>query len=47
MNTPKRPVNAHQDYHAHVYFDQKTLSFATDLSQQAEGLRELIGRFKL
>ena len=45
MDTPKRPVNAHKDYHAHVYFDQKTLSFATDLSQQVEERFQLkVGR---
>ncbi|PSW21816.1 4,5-dioxygenase [Photobacterium sanctipauli] len=31
MEHPKRPVNAHDQYHAHVYFDNETLAFATDL----------------
>ena len=35
MNTPKRPVNIHKGYHAHVYFDSQTLDFATELCQTA------------
>ena len=34
MNTPKRPVNSHRAYHAHVYYDQSTLAFATALLEQ-------------
>jgi aromatic ring-cleaving dioxygenase len=30
----KRPINIHQNYHAHIYFDNETLSFATNLCQQ-------------
>ena len=29
MSTTKRPINRHKAYHAHVYFDDKTLGFAT------------------
>ncbi|WDE07987.1 DOPA 4,5-dioxygenase family protein [Thalassomonas viridans] len=35
MNEPKRPVNIHRDYHAHVYFDKDTLAIATRLCEQA------------
>ena len=28
---PKRPVNIHSAYHAHVYFDSNTVEFAADL----------------
>lgn len=35
MDSPKRPVNIHKTYHAHVYFDQETVEFATELCQQA------------
>ena len=31
----KRPVNQHKAYHAHVYFDQSSLEFATQLCHQA------------
>jgi len=34
MNPPKRPVNSHKAYHAHVYYDQSTLAFATALLEQ-------------
>jgi DOPA 4,5-dioxygenase len=30
----KRPVNIHNDYHAHVYFDSNTLEFATNLCER-------------
>ena len=34
--TPKNyPVNNYNDYHAHVYFEQETLAFATDLCEKA------------
>lgn len=45
MDNPKRPVNIHKGYHAHVYFDQETLDFASELCKEAGekfGLR--IGR---
>ncbi|WP_447528544.1 DOPA 4,5-dioxygenase family protein [Vreelandella sp. TE19] len=35
MNQPNRPVNLHKAYHAHVYFDEKTVVFATKLCAQA------------
>ncbi|USD66885.1 DOPA 4,5-dioxygenase family protein [Vibrio sp. SCSIO 43136] len=31
---PQRPVNQHSLYHAHVYFDQSSLNFATQLCEQ-------------
>jgi len=31
----KRPINIHNNYHAHVYFDSQTLEFATNLCEQA------------
>ncbi|MFT7053101.1 MAG: aromatic ring-cleaving dioxygenase [Psychromonas sp.] len=45
INKINRPVNIHQHYHAHIYFDQQTLTFATSLCQQAGELFDLkIGR---
>ena len=35
MNEPKRPINIHKAYHAHVYYDKDTFEFATKLCQQA------------
>lgn len=35
MTAPKRPMNIHQAYHAHVYFEQETLKFATELCMLA------------
>ncbi|GAM54084.1 DOPA 4,5-dioxygenase [Vibrio ishigakensis] len=35
MENPKRPINAHVNYHAHVYFDAISLDFATKLCHQA------------
>ena len=35
MKEIKRPVNSHEDYHAHVYFEQETLAVATSLCEQA------------
>jgi len=35
MDTIKRPVNTHQAYHAHVYFDKDNLAFATELCHSA------------
>jgi DOPA 4,5-dioxygenase len=40
MPSPSRPINIHQHYHAHVYFDQQTLALAQDLCQAA---REKLG----
>lgn len=31
MKSPKRPVNEHEAYHAHVYFDANSLEFAANL----------------
>lgn len=31
----QRPVNVHTAYHAHVYYDQETLAFATQLCHEA------------
>lgn len=45
MQTIKRPVNHHKAYHAHVYFDESTLAFATKLCHQAGELFALkVGR---
>lgn len=39
------PVNRHKAYHAHVYFDEATVDFATQLCQQAGELFGLrVGR---
>lgn len=35
MEEFKRPVNSHKAYHAHVYFEQQTLSFASKLCKEA------------
>lgn len=35
MSNPKRPVNIHKGYHAHVYFDQETVDFASRLCSEA------------
>lgn len=40
------PKNNHQNYHAHVYFDQATCSAARDIHQQAQADWDLpVGRF--
>ncbi|AAZ24020.1 DOPA 4,5-dioxygenase family protein [Colwellia psychrerythraea] len=45
MNNQKTPVNIHDYYHAHVYFDQETLEFAKDLCIKAGDLFSLkVGR---
>ena len=31
MSEIQRPINKHKGYHAHVYFEQETLAFATGL----------------
>ena len=41
----KRPVNRHSAYHAHVYFDEETLSFAAALCEQVQTIFGLkVGR---
>jgi len=35
MHNLKTPVNIHDHYHAHVYFEQATLEFAKDLCEKA------------
>ena len=35
MKETKRPVNAHKAYHAHVYYDQESLAFASALCKEA------------
>lgn len=45
MSKIKRPVNSHQHYHAHVYFEQETLDFASNLCKEAGELFNLpVGR---
>lgn len=45
MNDFKRPVNSHKAYHAHVYFDESTVDFASSLCEQAGELFNLkVGR---
>lgn len=34
-NNPKRPVNIHKGYHAHVYFDENSVEFAANLCREA------------
>jgi len=38
MNVGKFPVNDHDKYHAHVYFEQETVMFATTLCEKAANL---------
>lgn len=35
MTDIKRPINKHKAYHAHIYFEQETLEFASNLCAQA------------
>ena len=35
MSEPQRPANLHEFYHAHVYFDAKTVDFASQLFASA------------
>ena len=45
MAEPKRPVNAHKAYHAHIYFDADTLPLVERLAQAIENqLRLRVGR---
>ena len=46
MREPKKPVNSHKAYHAHIYFDEYTKVLAKtlcDASGEKHGLR--VGRF--
>lgn len=46
MDSPKRPINIHKGYHAHVYFEQETFDFAVDLCTTAgEQFGLKVGRF--
>lgn len=38
MDSPKRPLKLHKAYHAHVYFDEETVAFATDVCENAARL---------
>lgn len=38
MVQPRRPVNIHKAYHAHIYFDNETVELATRLCGQAGSL---------
>ncbi len=45
MNQTQYPINSHQHYHAHVYFDQQTITFAAALCEEAGRLFNVdIGR---
>lgn len=45
MKTLKLPVNIHDNYHAHVYFEKETLELADDLCKKAGELFTLkVGR---
>lgn len=39
MNKQKTPINIHDYYHAHVYFEQETLEFARKLCNKG---REIV-----
>lgn len=46
MSETKRPVNEHQAYHAHVYFDSKSQEIARRLcADVAENFALSVGRF--
>ena len=45
MKNIKRPINVHKNYHAHVYYEQETLEFASNLCKKAGELFNLkVGR---
>lgn len=45
MNIESFPVNRHDNYHAHVYFEQETLTFAKNLCEKSGELFGLaVGR---
>ncbi|CAE6933203.1 DOPA 4,5-dioxygenase family protein [Vibrio sp. B1FLJ16] len=35
MNKVQPPINSHNNYHAHVYFDQQSIAFAASLCKEA------------
>lgn len=35
VDQTKRPVNSHKAYHAHVYYEEETLEFASNLCAEA------------
>ena len=50
MVQPRRPVNIHKAYHAHIYFDNETVEFATRLCGQVGtlfGLKEQIKEVRI
>jgi DOPA 4,5-dioxygenase len=45
MKAQKFPLNTHENYHAHVYFERETLKFANSLCENAHELFNLeVGR---
>jgi DOPA 4,5-dioxygenase len=45
MNKSNFPINLHEHYHAHIYFNQATIEFATELCLKAGDLFNLkVGR---
>lgn len=44
MDKSKSPINVHEHYHAHLYFNQATLDFATELCLKAEEFTLAVGR---
>ncbi|MCA0934114.1 DOPA 4,5-dioxygenase family protein [Vibrio alginolyticus] len=45
MNKAQYPINSHDHYHAHVYFDQQSIAFAASLCEEAgRRFRVKIGR---
>jgi len=45
MHRSNPPINVHEHYHAHLYFDQASLDFATELCLKAGDLFTLkVGR---
>lgn len=46
MNQIQRPTNNHKAYHAHIYFDEKTVDIATEVYTQIQNQFDFeIGRF--
>ncbi len=46
MNPPQRPLNKHDRYHAHVYFDETTSGLARSLCKEiGDRFDLLVGRF--